>query len=87
LTWTIEFDEIAVRQLRKLDRQTVRRITSYLREVSNLADPRSRSKALVGNLAGFWRYRVGDCRVICEIIDKRLVIYALDIAHRFKAYR
>ena len=73
--------------MKKLDRQTARRIIAKLREISQLEDPRSTGKALVGNLAGLWRYQVGDYRIICDIEDGVLVILVVDIAHRSTVYK
>ena len=73
--------------MKKLDRETARRIIAKLREISQLEDPRSTGKALVGNLAGLWRYRVGDYRIICDIEDGVLVILVVDIAHMSKVYK
>ena len=87
MAWTIEVSEKAVRALRKMDKQTVRRIRDELEEIAKLEDPRSRGKALVGNLAGLWRYRVGDYWIICDIEDGRLVILVVDVAHRREVYR
>ena len=68
--------------MRKLDRQVSKRITAKLREISQLDDPRSIGKGLTGNLAGLWRYRVGNYRIICDIEDAVLVILVIDVAHR-----
>lgn len=87
MAWTIEVSEKAVRALRKMDKQTARRIRDELEEIAKLEDPRSRGKALVGNLAGLWRYRVGDYWIICDIEDARLVILVVDVAHRREVYR
>lgn len=87
MAWTIEVSERALRALRKMDRQTARRIRDELAEVASLDDPRSRGKALVGNLAGLWRYRVGDYRVVCSIEDGALVILVVDVDHRRDVYR
>lgn len=38
-------------------------------------------------LSGYWRYKVGDYRVICDIQDERLVVLVIDIGHRSKVYR
>jgi len=83
----IDVSEKAVRALRKMDKQAARRIRDELEEIAKLEDPRSRGKALVGNLAGLWRYRVGDYRIICDIEDGRLVILVVDVAHRREVYR
>jgi mRNA interferase RelE/StbE len=73
LAWTIEYTESARRQLRKLGRQSARRILGFINErVAQLDDPRSLGKALQGPLGEFWRFRVGDYRIICELHDKSL---------------
>lgn len=82
MAYEVEYSATALRQLRKLDRQTARRIIDYLDDVARLDDPRSRGKALVGDRAGIWRYRVGDYRVLCEIRVSELVIVALIVGHR-----
>lgn len=87
MAWTIDVSEKAVRALRKLDRQTARRIRDELAEIAELEDPRSRGRALVGNLAGLWRYRVGDYRVVCDIMDGVLVILVVDVEHRSMVYK
>jgi len=50
-------------------------------------NPRSKGKALSGNLKGLWRYRVGDYRVICQIIDNEVVILVVELGHRKEIYR
>lgn len=60
--------------MRKLDRGIAARIFEELDEIAKLEDPRVRGKSLTGNLAGVWRYRVGDYRILCDIDDGRLVI-------------
>lgn len=87
MAWTIRVSDKAVRDLRKLDRQVARRIRDELSEIAGLDDPRSRGKALVGNLTGLWRYRVGDYRVICDIEDEVLVVLVVGVAHRSEVYR
>ena len=52
-----------------MDKKTQSRILDYMDEVAALTDPRSRGKGLTANLASFWRYRVGDYRIICQIQD------------------
>lgn len=64
-----------------------RELFDELDEIAKLEDPRSRGKALTGNLAGVWRYRVGDYRILCDINDGRLVILVVDVAHRREVYK
>ena len=86
--WRVEFDERAAKELRKLDPGTRRKILEYLRDkVETELDPRRFGKALTSNLAGLWRYRIEDYRVICLIQDERLVVLALKIGHRRQIFR
>lgn len=87
MAWRIEIDKDVQRSMKKLDRQVAKRIVAKLREVSQLEDPRSMGKALVGNLAGLWRYRVGDYRIVCDIEDGVLVVLVVDVEHRGKVYK
>jgi mRNA interferase RelE/StbE len=88
LVWTINYTETAKSQLKKLDRPVVRRILDYMDErISNTENPRNAGKALTGSLGGLWRYRVGDCRVICEIRDEVLTILVVQIGNRKDVYR
>lgn len=84
--YSVVYHANAQKSLRKLDRPIARRIVDYLDDVGALDDPRRRGKALVGDRAGLWRYRVGDYRVICELRDSELVILALEIGHRGSIY-
>ena len=89
MAWRIEYDSGAVRDLSKLDKQIARRIIKFLgQRVAKLDDPRSIGAALRGSKLGdFWKYRVGDCRIIAEIEDKVLLIYVVEIGNRREIYR
>jgi mRNA interferase RelE/StbE len=87
LTWRVEYDADALKVMRRLDHTARRRIADYLTDTAASGNPRSRGKGLVGNLAGLWAYRVGSWRIVCDLMDGRLVIYAIDVAHRSNAYR
>ena len=87
MAWRAELSPRALKQLRKLDKPTARRIIEYLREISSGEDPRSRGKGLTGNLAGLWRYRVGNYRIIASIEDDELLILAINIDHWARIYR
>ncbi len=88
MAWEIELTQRAQRDLERLDRGVQRRIGVFIRErLMSEDNPRRFGKALQGTLAGLWRYRVGDYRLICRIIDNRCVVLALSIDHRSKVYR
>lgn len=84
--WGLETSPQFDKAARKLDRQVVRRVKAYLHEVCDLDDPRSRGKGLTGDLAGYWRYRIGDYRVLVEVRDADLVIIAITLGHRSGVY-
>ena len=87
MAWTVEIDSFAEKQLRKLDRSVQKRLLDWLSErVEGCKNPRHFGEPLRGNLAGLWRYRVGEFRIICEIQDKNLIVIALAIGHRKKIY-
>lgn len=73
--------------MRRLDKQVAKQITTKLREISQLEDPRSMGKALVGNMAGLWRHQVGDYRIVRDIEDKLLIVLVIDVSHRREPYR
>ena len=88
MAWRIEYTDTARTQLRKLDRDTARRIINYMDErVAVLDAPQSVGQALTGPLGGLWRYRVGDCRVICDIQDDALRVLVVRVGRRDQVYR
>lgn len=88
MAWTVDYTGMARSQLRKLDKQIARRILDYMDErVASLESPRSTGKALTGPLGGLWRYRVGDCRVICDIQDNVLRVLVVRVGDRREVYR
>ena len=89
MAWRIEFAEAASWQLLRLDRSVARRIVRFLRErVSGSHDPRALGAALKGDALGkFWKYRVGDYRVIAEILDSEIRIVVIRLGHRSNVYR
>jgi mRNA interferase RelE/StbE len=89
LAWRIEFEETAMKELAKLDKQVARRIVAFLRErVAVLDDPRSIGEALKGSKLGeFWKYRVGDYRIITNIEDGVMRILVLKVGNRREVYR
>ncbi len=82
----VEYSEDVRKQLKKLDNSVKKRILDFMDEVAMLENPRVRGKMLVGNLLGFWRYRVGAYRILCKIIDSTMVICVVDIGHRKEVY-
>lgn len=87
MTWIVEFDDAAAKELRRLNRQTQRSILRYLRErIATDEDPRRFGKPLSRQLVGLWRYRIRDYRVICNIEDDKLIVLVLRVGHRKDIY-
>ena len=89
LAFEIEFDPEAVKDLRKLDRSVQERLVGFLKlRVATLDNPRSIGEALAGSkLGGYWKYRVGDWRIICDIQDSRIIVRVLRVGNRSEVYR
>lgn len=88
MTYEVETTPAFDKAFKKLDGYTQRMLKAWI--VKNLVgcgDPRIHGKALTANLAGRWRYRIGDYRMICLIQDDKLVILALTIGHRRDVYK
>ena len=85
----VEFDPDAVKDLKKLDRPVQQRLVDFLKtRIAPLDDPRSIGEALSGaKLGNYWKYRVGDWRIVCDIQDRRIVVRVLRIGNRRELYR
>jgi mRNA interferase RelE/StbE len=87
MRYALEWSVAAGRQFRKLDTFTQRIIGNWLSEhVDGASDPRQHGKLLRGDKWGFWRYRIGQYRVICRIDDNALVVLAIRVGHRRDVY-
>ena len=89
MAWRVELSDSAARQLRKLDQQIAKRILTFLRDrVAVLEDPRSIGEALRGTDFGdFWKYRVGDWRIIADLDDGVMIITVIRLGNRREVYR
>jgi len=88
LAWTIEYTDVARTQLRKLDKAVARRILNYMdQRIARLEDARNVGKALRGPLGDFWRYRVGEYRIICELHDQTSRVLVVRMGSRKDIYR
>ena len=85
MTWEIEWDERARKELRSLDRGIQKRILSYLRERTK-ENPRNFGKQLSGDKAGLWRYRIENFRVICRLQDDKFIVLVVAVGHRKEIY-
>lgn len=87
MTWNIEWDDRARKELRKLDSSIQKEILSYLRlRIAESDNPRIFGQSLSGNKSGLWRYRVGNYRIICRIEDYAFVVLVIGVGHRKEIY-
>ena len=98
MAWKVEFQKDAEKELARIDRQQAKRILRYLFERiateedprrfdATEEDPRRFGDGLKSNLAGLWKYRIGDYRVICEIQDVVVKVVVVRIGHRREVYK
>ena len=86
--WTIEYLQSTIKTFKKIDPQDRKRIRSFLEDrLARLNDPRQLGKALQGSSQDFWRYRVGNYRIICDVRDEALVVLVVKVGHRKEIYR
>jgi mRNA interferase RelE/StbE len=88
MAWQIKLATTADKELDKLDQQVAKRILKFLYErIAPLDNPRSIGEPLSGILSDYWKYRVGDYRIICDIQDNIITILVLTIGNSKQVYR
>ena len=86
--YRVVFDDKIKKDLKKLDTQTLKALFNWIeKNLQNTTEPRLKGKALTGNKKGYWRYRIGDYRLITRIEDKKLIIIAINFKHRREVYK
>ncbi len=89
MAWLIKIQDAAEKDIGKLDRVVAKRIISFLRDrLAPLDDPRSIGEALKGTRLGeYWKYRIGDYRIISRIEDNQITVYVIRVGNRREIYR
>ena len=85
MAYRLRFTPAVNKHISKLDRPVATRIKRYLENL-DMNNPRSSGKPLAGD-AGFWRYRVGDYRILASISDEEVLVLVVAINHRREVYR
>ncbi len=88
--YRLELTDTAKKQLKKLSKKSktdYNAVIEFLKTINNIDNPRQNGKALQGNLRGLWRYRVGNFRIIVEIVDDKVCILVLEVGHRKEIYK
>lgn len=82
-----EYSKRAQKQIKKLDKQIQRLLFAWIdKHLEGTDNPCANGKGLTENHANEWRYRIGDCRLICDIQDDKMVVLALEFGHRRDVY-
>lgn len=88
MAWKIEFDSDVEKDLKKLGQTAQKRVFKFLKDkIMTADDPRSYGKALTGDLAGLWRYRVGDYRILAKMEDHHFIVLIVHVGHRKNVYK
>ena len=88
MKYELLYTEKAVKQLKKLDKSVLVMIKAWIeKNLVGTSDPRWFGKALTGDKKGWWRYRVGDYRILADIQDDKLIILVIEVGHRSSMYR
>lgn len=88
MNYKVEFSEQGKRDLKKLDIIIQKIILKWIKKnLLECENPRIHGKALIGNLKGYWRYRVGNYRILCDIQDEKITILVLEVGHRKEIYK
>ena len=89
MAWRIEYSSDADNEIAKLDNQVAQRIIKFMGgRVAKLENPRSIGEALTGSkLGNYWKYRVGNYRIIADIQDARLCVQVVRLGNRREVYR
>ena len=88
MAWTVQYSQRAEKQLKRLSPEIEARIRSFMDErVAKRLAPRAIAIKLTGPYEDKLRYRVGDYRVVCQIMDHMLLILVVEVAHRREVYR
>lgn len=86
MTYSVEWSTRSEKQLAKLDRQVARSLVRFMNErVQHSGSPRSIGKQLKDSQ--YWRYRVGDYRILCRIEDEHVTVLVVELGHRREVYR
>lgn len=87
MSWAYQFEGEALRELRRLDHETQRRIIRFLdARIAGAADPRRFGHPLRAELHGLWRWRVGDYRIIGRVQEVIVLVQIVRIGHRKNVY-
>lgn len=76
------------KSFKKLDKHNAAIIERWIdKNLTSCSNPYWSGKYLRGRYEGYWRYRIGDYRLIVKILHDKLIITAIDVGHRREVYK
>ena len=88
MTWKIQYLKSSKKWAKRLSPEHRKKVRVFLEQrLAHMDDPRRLGKALKGELAQYWRYRLGDIRIICQIQEQNLLILVIRFGQRKDIYR
>lgn len=86
--YEVKISKKALRELKKMDRFQSKIIMDWIeKNLVGTDNPRRNGKGLVGDRSGYWRYRVGDYRIIADLQEDVVTIMILKVGHRKEIYK
>ncbi|MCI7145722.1 MAG: type II toxin-antitoxin system RelE/ParE family toxin [Clostridiales bacterium] len=88
MTYDVKYEKKAVKQIQKLDPSVQRLIKTWIeKNLIGTTNPRQHGKGLVGDKSDYWRYGVGDYRILAKINDTEVIIIIVEVGHRKEIYK
>lgn len=84
--WEIVFTKKAQKQIRDLDKSVQSRLKKAISE-KLLVNPLAYLEPLLGDLGSYYKFRIGDYRLICSKEDEKLIIIIIELGHRREIYK
>ena len=87
MEYKVVYEKAALKKIQKMDRMQRSFVLSWIdKNLNNTSNPRKFGKALKGSYDNYWRYRVGNYRLIAKIDDQNIIIFLIDAGHRKDIY-
>ncbi len=87
MAYHVVYEKKALKSLSKIDQGQQRILLAWIeKNLVNTEDPKKYGKALKGNLKEYWRYRVGNYRIVADIHEDEIKIIIFNIGHRKDIY-
>lgn len=86
MAWQVIFTKKAQKQINDLDKQIQSRMKKSIQE-KLMVNPSAYLDPLVGEFDGYYKFRVGDYRLICTKEDEKLIVIIVEIGHRREIYK